>query len=124
LSFIDLKTKIRFRLFDTIFFILVGVLGMILFTLWFFTQHWTTAINFNILWALPTHLLLALLVWKKSNVTWQRNLVAFSLTLSVGFVIFHKILPQHFQIGMLFISGAVSMRLGMWYYRLSRHYKS
>ena len=121
---IDFKTKLRFKLFDAILFFSIGVLGLILFNLWFFTQHWTTAINLNILWALPTHLVLAFLVWKKSNVNWQRWLITFSLISAVGFLVFHAILPQHFQIGMLYIATAVALRLGMWYYRLSRYYKS
>lgn len=122
-TIIDFKTKIRFKLFDAVLFFSIGIIGLILFNLWFFTQHWTTAINLNILWALPTHLLLAFLVWKKSNVTWQRWLVTFSLISAVGFLLFHSILPQHFQIGMVYIATALSLRLGMWYYRLSSYYK-
>jgi hypothetical protein len=123
LTIIDFKTKIRFRLFDAMLFFSVGILGLIMFNLWFFTQHWTTAINLNILWAMPTHLLLAILVWKKTNTTWLRWLVIYSLISTVGFLLFHTILPQHFQIGMVYISTSVSLRLGMWYYRLSSYYK-
>ncbi len=42
--------------FDRVFFSLLGITGITVFFLWFFTDHITTKVNLNILWALPTHL--------------------------------------------------------------------
>jgi len=44
------------RLFDKVFFSLLGLLGLVIVFLWFFTDHVTTKTNLNIFWALPSHL--------------------------------------------------------------------
>ncbi len=45
------------RVFDVVFWFVLGLAGLILFLLWFATDHTTTKNNWNLLWALPTHLL-------------------------------------------------------------------
>ncbi|MEZ4892360.1 MAG: DUF4105 domain-containing protein [Saprospiraceae bacterium] len=44
------------RIFDIIFWFLLGIAGLVIFLLWFATDHSATKNNLNILWALPTHL--------------------------------------------------------------------
>lgn len=43
--------------FDTIFWFILGIGGLIIAFLWFFTDHGATKTNLNLFWALPTHLL-------------------------------------------------------------------
>ena len=45
------------RIFDVIFWFVLGIAGLVIFLLWFATDHTPTKNNLNILWALPTHLL-------------------------------------------------------------------
>lgn len=45
------------QVFDVVFWFVLGLAGLILFLLWFATDHTTTKNNWNLLWALPTHLL-------------------------------------------------------------------
>ncbi len=44
------------RVFDRFFFSLLGLTGLVIIFLWFFSDHITTKGNLNILWAIPTHL--------------------------------------------------------------------
>lgn len=44
-------------IFDTIFWLVLGIGGLIIGFLWFFTDHGATKTNLNLFWALPTHLL-------------------------------------------------------------------
>ena len=44
-------------IFDTLFWFILGIVGLIIALLWFATDHSATKNNLNILWALPTHLL-------------------------------------------------------------------
>ncbi len=44
------------KIFDRVFFTLLGITGLVIVFLWFFTDHISTKGNLNILWALPTHL--------------------------------------------------------------------
>jgi len=53
--------------FDGLFFFLTGVLGIILIFMWFGTDHSMTKDNFNLLWAWPTHAIMAFLVNSKKN---------------------------------------------------------
>lgn len=50
-----LKPKIA-RVFDKIFFSLLGITGLLLLFLWFMTDHVALAFNLNLLWATPTHI--------------------------------------------------------------------
>lgn len=52
------------RWFDAILFCVLGAVGLLLFLLWFFTDHQAAAVNFNLLWALPTHLIVAIALFK------------------------------------------------------------
>jgi hypothetical protein len=45
------------RVFDTLFWLILGIAGLIMALLWFATDHSSTKSNLNLLWALPTHLL-------------------------------------------------------------------
>jgi len=49
---------------DRILFLIVGLTGCLLTFLWFGTDHTATVWNYNLLWALPTHVLFALVLKK------------------------------------------------------------
>lgn len=49
---------------DNALFLIVGLTGCLLFFLWFGTDHTATVWNYNLLWALPTHAVFALLLKK------------------------------------------------------------
>jgi hypothetical protein len=61
------------QVFDRIYFSLIGLLGIIILLLWFFTDHITTKTNLNVLWAIPTHVYY---IWKNN----QLESTAFSKT--------------------------------------------
>ena len=45
------------RIFDILFWFMLGLAGLVIGLLWFATDHSATKVNLNILWAWPTHLL-------------------------------------------------------------------
>lgn len=51
---------------DALFFGVLGVAGLALVFLWFVSLHDVTDTNFNLAWALPTHLVLAVALWRGS----------------------------------------------------------
>lgn len=59
---------------DRLLFGVVGLLGIVLLLLWLATDHHDTAWNPNLLWALPTHLLLAFVLPLKPKTEGRRNL--------------------------------------------------
>lgn len=56
-TFRDLKRRRLSGYFDTALFTLLGLLGAVFLLLWTATNHKAAAQNFNLLWALPTHLI-------------------------------------------------------------------
>lgn len=50
---------------DVVLFSIIGLVGALLFFLWFITDHTATANNLNMLWAWPTHLLVLPFLWNK-----------------------------------------------------------
>lgn len=49
------KAAVFLRAFDRTFFLLLGLVGMLLLFMWFGTDHKVCRDNLNLLWALPTH---------------------------------------------------------------------
>jgi hypothetical protein len=58
ISWYDWKRKKISKWFDVILFTVLGLLGWLLLLLWTATDHHAAAKNFNLLWALPSHLLI------------------------------------------------------------------
>jgi len=52
---------------DGALFFLTGLLGIILVFMWFYTDHSMTKDNFNLLWALPTHIIISFFITSKKN---------------------------------------------------------
>lgn len=55
---------------DWLLFGVTGLAGMVLFLLWVATDHEDTAANWNIIWAMPLHLLLVFWLSKKAPPLW------------------------------------------------------
>jgi hypothetical protein len=53
------------KVFDVLLFLKTGLIGCLLLFMWFGTDHKSCAVNYNLLWALPTHLIAAFTVWKR-----------------------------------------------------------
>lgn len=55
LSWMGLKGDIDIGWLDKLYFSIIGVVGWIVFLLWFFTDHIATKDNLNLLWAVPIY---------------------------------------------------------------------
>lgn len=65
ITYKDYKKKTRTRWFDFILFFTTGVIGCVIFFLWFFSTHATAPNNFNFLWAFAPNLIISILLLKK-----------------------------------------------------------
>lgn len=65
LSYFDFRRKKITKWFDVLFFGISGLIGLLLFSLWFFTDHKAAAVNLNLLWAMPTNLVIAFLLYSR-----------------------------------------------------------
>ncbi len=55
LSFLEFKFNVSTLWFDKLLFTIVGLVGWLLFILWFATDHAAAARNMNLLWAIPLY---------------------------------------------------------------------
>ena len=109
LSFAKSKgTKTFFSIFDVVFFFLCGALGLWLLFMWFGTDHITCKNNYNLLWALPTHLLISVFVKKKAS--WINLYFQFILWFSIALLLAWFFLPQQMNPALLFITGIIAIR--------------
>lgn len=94
-SFFQLHTLLK--VWASLLFLITGILGILLFFMWFQTDHLATKGNFNLLWANPLWLVMLVLIWVKK---WQAKLTSTYLYLSLGMlalVLFFLMLPQEFH---------------------------
>ncbi|NQX77344.1 DUF4105 domain-containing protein [Gilvibacter sp.] len=88
----DSKKQGRTRAVDAVIQIFLGLVGVILLLLWFATDHYTTAYNYNLLWAFPLNLLLAFQLGKKHPKRWTKAYLKFLLLMLV-------LMSMHWMVG-------------------------
>ena len=96
--------------FDLVFFTLIGLAGLLVFFMWFGTEHPTTKMNLNLLWTNPLYLLLPFFgFWKDKRVG---QIIGIIILLGLLVVIFAKPwLPQAFPYGFYPIVLILALRL-------------
>lgn len=101
------------HIFDTIFWFVIGLAGLIMALLWFATDHSATKANFNLLWAFPTHLLV---FWRNKATEQLRNYFTVTAIMATLALIFWKFWPQEMPVAAIPLAGLVVVK-GLW-----RHY--
>jgi Domain of unknown function (DUF4105) len=114
LSIWDFKRKKISKWFDSLFFGILGVVGLLLSCLWFFTDHKAAAVNFNLLWALPTHIVVAVALFK--NRKWLSTYFLTIEILSGATLLFWTLLPQQLNYLLMPIVVSVLIRSALNYY--------
>jgi len=85
--------------FDVILFGLTGLIGVLLLLLWFFTDHKAAAYNFNLLWALPTHVVAVVAFIGKKR--WLINYFLAVFLLETIVLLFWWALPQQLNTSLI-----------------------
>jgi hypothetical protein len=96
------------NVFDSIFFLFIGFVGIMIVTLWAIRVDTVCRNNFNLAWALPTHFFVAFVVWLKRKWLQQYFRVVFVLTLLFG--ISWAFIPQQINMAVLPILGIILIR--------------
>jgi len=102
------KWNLFFKIFDYFFFFALGVIGILILFMWFGTDHAMCKNNFNLLWALPTHLLVAFMLFSRRN--WVNNYFRFIFFYTIALLLAWFFLPQQFNTALLFVVGIVLIR--------------
>ena len=95
--------------------VITSAIGFLLLFLWFFTDHYTAAYNYNLLWASPLNIIL---IFKAINKKWKVALLKL-LLLSLGLIVLHSITNvQVFNISLY----PIFIFLGFRYFQLIKYY--
>ena len=117
ISYVEIKKRKYFKLFDFILFLVTGLAGLIIFYLMFFSIHPLVKSNLNILWCFPFNIYLSFNLWFKGT-----RPVLFVYFLIYAILIFVALVLsatniQIFNIAFLPLMGLLLLRSVHWLYR-------
>lgn len=104
----DLRRKKVSTGFDVILFGITGLIGWLLLLLWTATDHKAAANNLNMLWALPTHLVVAVALFKPRK--WTRQYFLITLILNALLLMLWVWLPQQLHYALIPLVLALAAR--------------
>lgn len=119
ITYKNVKTKNRSKWLDVMIFVITGIVGVILFLLWFATDHTTTGYNYNMLWAFPFNILIIGQLCKKESKNWFKAYLKFLLIMLILMTMHWFIGVQVFSIGLIPVMIALVIR----YFYLLQHFK-
>ncbi|HSN59571.1 MAG TPA: DUF4105 domain-containing protein [Ferruginibacter sp.] len=101
---------------DGILFFSTGLLGILLVFMWTATDHSMTKNNYNLLWALPTHLIISFFI--TSNKSWVKKYFLFTAIAGVLVLLIWFFLPQQLNISLIPFVVLIIFRALVIYFRM------
>lgn len=93
-SFRDFRIGVKTLWFDRTLLVSVGLLGVLFTFLWVGTAHKSMVWNFNLLWAIPFHLIMAFFISMKRSRKWVDTYLRTSLIVLILVLILWPFMPQ------------------------------
>jgi hypothetical protein len=116
ITFFDIRRKESTTWFDILLFGVTGLIGVLLAFLWFFTNHKAAAMNFNLLWAFPAHLVAAIALFRSPS--WLQKYFLYATILLAATLITWPVLPQKLPYALIPLVIAMAARaFGQFYIR-------
>lgn len=97
-----------FNVFDFGFFLILGMIGVLLIFMWFGTSHAMCKNNFNLLWAFPLNLPMAFMVFSKKK--WVKKYFRFMYFYSILLLGAFFLLPQQLNLALIPVLGIILVR--------------
>ena len=83
LTYFNFKNNSWNRSIDFIIYLFSGLVGVLIIYLWFFSNHFASAQNFNFLWAFPFNLAMVFALIRKTPPLWTINFVKLNIILLI-----------------------------------------
>lgn len=120
ITFIGFKKKRLFIGFDVVFFGLLGIVGVVISFLWIYSEIPSTKWNWNLLWTFPGHLVLAVVLVKKTIRQWVINYLFFALIMADAAVVFWILGWQSFHPSIIPLLLVLILRTNYLYYTIGK----
>ncbi|WP_205514253.1 Lnb N-terminal periplasmic domain-containing protein [Longitalea arenae] len=96
------------NVFDAVFFLCIGIFGILIVTLWAIRVDTVCRDNFNVIWALPTHFFVAFVVYFKRK--WLQTYFRITFAITLLFTLCWFFIPQQVNAAVLPLLGIMLMR--------------
>ena len=103
--------KKAIAMFDFFLFFVLGAVGLLLLFMWFGTDHALCANNYNLIWALPTHLIVAFFLFGGKR--WVQPYFRVVFFLEIGLLLLWAFLPQQLNIALIPLLFVIVLRSWM-----------
>ncbi len=113
----EYNREANYRLVDFILFFTVGIVGLIMLLFWTATIHKPVVNNWNLLWAMPSHLVLAFWLFRKQLPHWMGYYWSVSAGLSALVLLLWLVIPQHLDRETIPILLIIALRSTLIFYR-------
>ncbi|WBL43067.1 DUF4105 domain-containing protein [Algoriphagus halophytocola] len=120
LTFVGFRKKKLFLGIDITFFSLLGIVGLVMAFLWFGSEIRSTKWNWNLLWAFPGHLVLAIALLKKQIRSWVTKYLLAALIMADAAVVFWIMGWQSFHPSLIPLLLILILRTNYLYYNLPK----
>ena len=110
LNVLEYRRRAHFKIIDFFLFSILGLVGTFFLMLWLGTDHEQVSWNFNILWALPTHAIFALLIWKKTKPDYLKKYFRITAIILALMLVIWWLLPQQLHPALIPLFLVIIMR--------------
>ncbi len=104
------KVPVLANSFDTLLLLAVGLAGCIVWFLNFFSLHPAVDSNLNCFWLLPTHVIMAVLIWFNGLKKWCSIYFGITFALIIAYVILDWIIGQYCPPAFLLLLATLLLR--------------
>lgn len=104
------KVPVVANIFDTTLFLAAGLAGCIVWFLNFFSLHPAVDHNLNCFWLLPTHVIMAVLIWFNRLKKWCSIYFGITFALIIAYVILDWIIGQYCPPAFLLLLATLLLR--------------
>ncbi|MBO9698781.1 MAG: DUF4105 domain-containing protein [Sporocytophaga sp.] len=119
-TFVTWKKRPEAFTMDGILFLILGLFGLLLLFLWFGTDHKVTVHNWNIIWAFPTHLIAAVLLFKKKRSVTTGYYFLLNGIVVLIFTACISVLPQEINMAIIPFLLLIILRSFTLYYKITK----
>jgi hypothetical protein len=105
------KSRRAKNIFDAIYFLVLGIMGCFMLFMWFGTDHELCGNNYNLLWALPTHIIMAFFI--RRNSSFVKKYFLASAAICVLLLVTTPFFPQDFHGAFFPLIMLSALRSGM-----------
>lgn len=110
MAFIERFRKTHNFHFDFALFMIAGLLGLLFLSLGIFTSHYSTPKNLNMLWLLPTHVIVAVFLLKANKPVWLKYYFGTVALLMLLLLLAWGYLPQPYNPAVKWLIMALGFR--------------